>query len=123
MNVKERIQALTKQLSDANYQYYVLDAPTMPDFEYDMRLRELEELERANPELIQPDSPTQRVGGEALSKFEKVTHIVPLMSLQDVFNPEELADFLTKTLEKYPDSAFSVEPKKNVFPQFDNNDS
>jgi len=111
MNVKERIQALTKQLSDANYQYYVLDAPTMPDFEYDMRLRELEELERANPELIQPDSPTQRVGGEALSKFEKVTHSVPLMSLQDVFNPEELADFLTKTLEKYPDSAFSVEPK------------
>ena len=83
----------------------------MPDFEYDRLLRELEELEATHPHLIQPDSPTQRVGGEALSKFEKVSHPVPLMSLQDVFSPEELKEFLVKTLEAYPDSAFSVEPK------------
>ncbi len=111
MEPKERIQALTRLLTEANYQYYVLDNPTMPDFEYDRLLRELEELEAANPELAQPDSPTKRVGGEALSKFEKYTHPVPLMSLQDVFSREELTDFLEKTLESYPEARFSVEPK------------
>ena len=98
MDARERIQELTALLTQANYRYYVLDDPSMPDFEYDRLLRELEELEAANPHLASPDSPTQRVGGEALSKFEKVTHPVPLMSLQDVFSPEELGDFLEKTL-------------------------
>ena len=111
MEAKQRIEELTKILSEANYLYYVQDNPAMPDFEYDRLLRELEELEAANPELVRPDSPTQRVGGEALSKFEKVTHPVPLMSLQDVFSPEELREFIEKTLESYPDSQFSVEPK------------
>ena len=111
MEARERIQELTALLTQANYRYYVLDDPSMPDFEYDRLLRELEELEAANPHLASPDSPTQRVGGEALSKFEKVTHPVPLMSLQDVFSPEELGDFLEKTLENYPDSEFSIEPK------------
>lgn len=111
MEAKERILELTKLLNDANYRYYVLDNPTMPDFEYDHLLRELEELEAANPQLAMPDSPTKRVGGQALSKFEKVEHPVPLMSLQDVFSPEELREFLVKTLEIYPNAAFSVEPK------------
>ena len=111
MEAIKRIEELTAILSEANYLYYVQDNPTMPDFEYDRLLRELEELEAANPELVRPDSPTQRVGGEALSKFEKVTHPVPLMSLQDVFSPEELREFVEKTLESYPDSQFSVEPK------------
>ena len=111
MEAKQRIEELTKILSEANYLYYVQDNPAMPDFEYDRLLRELEELEAANPELVRSDSPTQRVGGEALSKFEKVTHPVPLMSLQDVFSPEELREFIEKTLESYPDSQFSVEPK------------
>ena len=111
MEAKERILELTKLLNEANYRYYVLDDPTMPDFEYDRLLRELEVLEAENPALAQPDSPTKRVGGEALSKFEKVEHPVPLMSLQDVFSPEELREFLEKTLEAYPDAAFSVEPK------------
>lgn len=111
MNVRERIQELTAILSEANYRYYVLDDPKMHDFEYDRLLRELEELEAANPELSLPNSPTKRVGGEALSKFDKVTHPVPLMSLQDVFSPEELLDFISKTLDAYPDSNFSVEPK------------
>ena len=111
MEAKERILELTKLLNDANYRYYVLDNPTMPDFEYDHLLRELEELEAANPQLAMPDSPTRRVGGQALSKFEKVEHPVPLMSLQDVFSPEELREFLVKTLEIYPNAAFSVEPK------------
>ena len=111
MEAKQRIEELTKILSEANYLYYVQDNPSMPDFEYDRLLRELEDLEAANPTLIRPDSPTQRVGGEALSKFEKVTHPVPLMSLQDVFSPEELREFVEKTFESYPDAEFSVEPK------------
>ena len=111
MNPKERIEELTSLLIQANYRYYVLDHPTMPDFEYDRLLRELEELEVAYPQLAAADSPTKRVGGEALSQFEKVVHPVPLMSLQDVFNMEELNDFLGKILSEEPSAAFSVEPK------------
>ena len=111
MEARKRIEELSQLLKEANYLYYVKDEPTMPDFEYDRLLRELEELEKANPQWIMPDSPTQRVGGEALSKFEKYQHPVPLMSLQDVFSPEELTDFIAKTLETYPQSQFSVEPK------------
>ncbi len=111
MQTEKRIQELTKQLNEANYRYYVLDDPTMPDYEYDRLLRELEELEKENPQLALPDSPTQRVGGQALSKFEKVTHSVPLMSLQDVFSLEELDEFLEKIQAVYPDTEFTVEPK------------
>jgi len=111
MEAKERMLELTKILAEANYRYYVLDDPQMPDFTYDRLLRELEELERAYPQWVQPDSPAQRVGGEALSKFEKYTHPVPLMSLQDVFSHEELQEFTQKTLNAFPDSAYSVEPK------------
>ena len=110
MEPKERIEELTALLTEANYRYYVLDDPRMPDFEYDHLLRELEELEEAHPEYAKPDSPTQRVGGQALSKFQEVTHPVPLMSLQDVFSMEELADFLEKTQDGRAVS-FSVEPK------------
>lgn len=111
MDKVQRVNELTALLNDANYKYYVLDCPTMPDFEYDRLLRELEDIEAAFPELAKPDSPTQRVGGEALSKFEKYEHPVPLMSLQDVFSLEELDDFLQKVLSVYPDCEFTVEPK------------
>ena len=111
MNPKERIDELCAILEDANYRYYVLDNPQMPDFEYDRLLRELEELEAAHPDLARADSPAKRVGGEALSQFDKVAHPVPLMSLQDVFSTEELTDFLTRTLAAEPSSEFSVEPK------------
>ena len=111
MDPKKRMDELVEKLKEANYRYYVLDNPEMPDFEYDHLLRELEELEKAHPELLRADSPTQRVGGEALSAFQKVEHPVPLQSLQDVFSTEELTDFLEKTLEADPASAFSVEPK------------
>ena len=111
MNPKERIRELTQLLTEAGYRYYVLDDPQMPDFEYDRLLRELEVLEQAHPEFASADSPTKRVGGEALSQFEKVTHPVPLMSLQDVFSEEELREFLDKTLAAEAGAAFSVEPK------------
>jgi len=111
MDKRTRAQQLTRLLNEANYRYYVLDDPTMPDFEYDRLLRELEILEAEDPSLAMPDSPTKRVGGMALSKFEKVTHEVPLMSLQDVFSLEELEGFLNKLWEEYPGSAFTIEPK------------
>lgn len=111
MEVKQRINELTDLLNDANYRYYVLDNPQMPDFEYDRLLRELEILEQDHPDLVRADSPTKRVGGAALSKFEKVTHPVPLMSLQDVFSIDELEEFLSKIKMNFPDCAFAVEPK------------
>ena len=111
MEIRDKINSITDQLIQANYRYYVLDDPTMLDFEYDRLLRELEVLEEQYPQFQRDDSPTKRVGGQALSKFEKVTHAVPLMSLQDVFSVEELQDFLDRVLEEYPDTFFSVEPK------------
>ena len=111
MELKEKMDRMVEELNAANYRYYVLDDPTMDDRDYDLKLRELEELEQAHPELARADSPTKRVGGEALSKFEKVTHPVPLNSLQDVFSKEELSDFVDRMLAADPDTVFSVEPK------------
>ena len=111
MEIKERIQLLTQQLNDANYRYYVLDDPRIADYEYDSMLRDLEDLEKEYPEYADPNSPTQRVGGVALSKFEKVVHSVPLMSLQDVFSLEELDDFFQKISSISPGVEFTVEPK------------
>lgn len=85
MDVRQEIGQLTRELEHANHLYYVLDAPEMPDYEYDRKLRRLEELEAAHPEYASPLSPTRRVGGEAVSAFQKVRHAVPLESLQDVF--------------------------------------
>ena len=109
--MKDRIIELTRLLNQANYKYYVLDNPDMPDFEYDRLLRELENLEAEHPQFVQPDSPTLRVGGQALSKFEKVNHPVPLMSLQDVFSVEELDEFIDKIQASHPNAVFTVEPK------------
>ncbi len=111
MDPKEEVIQLTKTLNEANYRYYVLDDPDMPDFEYDRLLRRLEELEAAHPELAAPDSPTRRVGGMALSQFEKVEHTVPLESLQDVFSLEELAEFTERVAQAVPDPEYTVEPK------------
>lgn len=111
MNPQEEILALTRELNDAGHRYYVLDDPTMPDFEYDQKLRHLEELEAAYPQFAQADSPTKRVGGEALSQFQPVTHEVPLESLQDVFSFDELGEFDQRISEEAPDRQYSVEPK------------
>ncbi len=111
MDPKEEVLQLTKTLNEANYRYYVLDDPTMQDFEYDRLLRRLEDLEKAHPELIAPDSPTRRVGGMALSQFEKVEHPVPLESLQDVFSLEELAEFTERVGQSVSAPEYTVEPK------------
>lgn len=107
----EELLALRKELERANYEYYVLDNPTMSDFDYDKKLRKLEELEQAHPELVTPDSPTQRVGGKALERFEQVVHPVPLESLQDVFDFEELEQFDQRVKGVVPEAVYDVEPK------------
>ncbi len=93
MNVQEEILRLRRELEYHNKLYYVLDAPVISDYEYDMLMQRLKQLEAEHPELITPDSPTQRVGGQALSQFEPVRHQVPLESLTDVFSHEELFAF------------------------------
>ena len=101
MDYRKEIQELRRTLTENGYLYYVLDAPTMSDYEYDHLLRRLEELEAEHPEEITPDSPTQRIGGQTLTEFQQVTHAVPLESLQDVFNDDEVCRFLEKIpLEK-----------------------
>ncbi|MCI9027181.1 MAG: NAD-dependent DNA ligase LigA [Lawsonibacter sp.] len=105
------IEALRQELTRAGYEYYVLDKPTMSDYDYDHKLRRLEELETAHPETITPDSPTQRVGGQPLEAFTQVRHQVPLESLQDVFNFEELEAFDQRVKGVVPEAEYVVEPK------------
>lgn len=112
MDEMQEIQVLRQALEQANYEYYVLDAPSMSDYEFDHKLRRLEELEAAHPELVTPDSPTQRVGGKVADGFDEVVHRVPLESLQDVFSLEELGEFDQRVREALPDGVeYDVEPK------------
>ena len=111
MDYREEMKALRDALNAHGYRYYVLDDPTISDYEYDHMLRQLEDLERVHPEEITPDSPTQRVGGKILSQFDPVEHEVPLESLQDVFSPEEVAEFGARMAESLDCPAYSVEPK------------
>ena len=111
MEPKQEIEQLTRELEHAGYLYYVLDNPEMSDYDYDHKLRRLEELEAQYPQYASPLSPTRRVGGQALSEFVKVRHAVPLESLQDVFSFDELRDFDAHVREEEPDAEYSVEPK------------
>ena len=112
--VLTQISALRQQLDDHNYNYYVLDSPSIPDAEYDRLLRELSALETANPEYFSADSPTQKVGGAALAKFEQVAHQVPMLSLDNAFSEEEFAAFNRRVKERLMDNSeltFCCEPK------------
>ena len=111
MDYREEIRELRERLNQNAYLYYVLDSPELSDYEYDMLNRRLVQLETEHPEEITPDSPTQRVGGYALSTFAAVTHPVPLESLQDSFSESEVADFDAKVREKLSRVEYSVEPK------------
>ena len=91
--MKDRIDFLTEKLNEANYNYHVLDNPTITDQEYDSMLRELINLEEKYPQFVREDSPTKRVGGEVLDEFQKIEHKIPMMSLSNVFNEEEIRDF------------------------------
>ncbi len=107
----QRIEELTEIIEKHNHSYYVMDNPTVSDYEYDMLMQELKGLEAEYPEFVLPSSPTQRVGGEALSKFEKVTHKVQMGSLQDVFSFEQLEEFVTRCRNTVENPSFIVEPK------------
>ena len=111
MEPQKEIQELTKELDHAGYLYYVKDAPEMTDYDYDRKLRRLEELEAQYPELASPNSPTKRVGGAAIDTFRKVRHAVPLESLQDVFSFDELREFDERLRKDEPEAEYSVEPK------------
>ena len=111
MNDFNEIETLRQELTQAGYEYYVLDNPVMSDYDYDHKLRRLEELETAHPELATPDSPTQRVGGQPLEAFTQVAHRVPLESLQDVFDFEELEAFDQRVKGAVPKVEYVVEPK------------
>ncbi len=111
MEYREEMKQLRDTLNAHGYRYYVLDDPQISDYEYDHMLRRLEDLEREHPEEITADSPTQRVGGPALSEFQQIEHPVPLESLQDVFNNDEVNEFLERIAQQFPGAKYSVEPK------------
>ena len=109
---REEMKYLRDYLNEQGYLYYVLDAPVIPDYEYDRLNRRLEELEAEHPEEVTPDSPTQRIGGKTLQGFAPYTHEVPLESLQDVFNDGEVAEFCDRMDEALGAPVeYSVEPK------------
>lgn len=108
----KRISQLTEEINTHNYRYYVDDAPSIPDAEYDRLLRELQGLEQQHPELILADSPTQRVGGVALDKFEQINHLKPMLSLDNVFDQTEFDAFYKRIVDKVgSDLSFCCEPK------------
>ena len=111
MDYRGEIKELREKLNENARLYYTLDASTMSDYEYDRLYRRLQELEAAHPEEITPDSPTQRVGDAVLNDFAEVRHPVPLESLEDVFDGDEVKGFLSKVLETLSRAEYSVEPK------------
>ncbi|MCI8818859.1 MAG: NAD-dependent DNA ligase LigA [Oscillibacter sp.] len=113
MDYREEIKQLRDTLNEHGYRYYVLDAPTISDREYDLLNRRLEELEAQHPEEVTSDSPTQRIGGKILEGFASYSHEVPLESLQDVFSGEEVAEFCQRMNEALEgeEPVYSIEPK------------
>ncbi|MCL1499161.1 NAD-dependent DNA ligase LigA [Xanthomonas nasturtii] len=109
----QRIDALRRRIEDANYRYHVLDEPQMADVDYDRLMRELEALEAAHPQLASADSPTQRVGHLAASRFAEVRHALPMLSLGNAFSDEEVGEFVRRISERLEikQPVFSAEPK------------
>lgn len=111
----QEIESLREQLEAWNYQYYVLDAPTVPDAEYDRCMQRLQALEAQYPQWAHPDSPSSRVGGQAVDQFNQVTHEVPMLSLENAFNAEDMQHFYRRVLDRLGDVAapleFACEPK------------
>lgn len=109
--IEKRIDELIKILNKASYEYYTLDNPSITDQEYDAYYDELVRLETNNPSLVRPDSPTVRIGGEIISEFKKVNHEIPLMSLGDIFNEEEVRAFDTRIRKTIPKPEYVCELK------------
>ena len=114
MNIEEakkRVKELHKLLNKYNYEYYVLDQPTVPDSEYDRLMQELIKLETKFPQLITKNSPTQRVGGEVLEGFQKVEHSIPMLSLGNAFNEADIRDFDRRVRQAVGDVTYVCELK------------
>ena len=111
---QERAACLRDQINRHNYRYFVLDDPLISDSEYDRLMRELQELEAQNPDLITPDSPTQRVGAQPLAAFGEVQHRIPMLSLNNAFSDQEMSEFDRRVRERLAWSEeiiYSAEPK------------
>ncbi len=104
-------EKLKELLNKYSYEYYVLDEPSVTDYEYDMLLRKLIKMEEENPAIIAPDSPSQKVGGKILKGFESVVHAVKMQSLQDAFSEDEIRDFDKRVKAVCPNAEYTVEPK------------
>ena len=110
-DIKKRIEELRRQIEHHSHLYYDLDSPEISDYEYDATFAELLQLEAEHPEFDSPNSPTKRVGGKPSERFEKVTHVYPLGSLEDVFSFAEVKAFTARVRDVAPGAEFSVEPK------------
>lgn len=111
MTLNDRVKELREKLNYHNYRYYILDKPEISDYEYDMMMRDLMEIEEKHPELRTPDSPTQRIGGEPIKEFEPFTHIVIMQSLADAFSEGELRDFDRRVRQQVGNAEYVVEFK------------
>jgi DNA ligase (NAD+) len=113
--IEQEVESLRKQLDAWNYQYYVLDQPTIPDAEYDRCMQRLLALEEAHPTLVRPDSPTQRVGAKPLAQFSQISHEVPMLSLDNAFDAQDMLDFNRRLLDRLGGNVqqleFACEPK------------
>ena len=111
--IKQHVQDLRAEIELHNYRYFVLDNPTIPDAEYDKLLRELQQVEQDYPQLITPDSPTQRVGAEPLKAFSQITHRIPMLSLNNAFDDTEVEAFNRRVCEglSVEHVEYTVEPK------------
>ena len=98
--LREKLESLRDQIRHHNYRYHALDDPEIPDIEYDRLMRELQSLESENPELVTPDSPTQRVGDAPIGTFGTVRHELPMLSLGNAFSEDELHEFHRRVLDK-----------------------
>ncbi|EXS35133.1 NAD-dependent DNA ligase LigA [Acinetobacter sp. 826659] len=108
-SVIEQMRQLIQLIAKHNHAYYVMDQPTISDSEYDHLFHQLKALEKQYPDLVQSDSPTTKVGGQALSKFQSVTHVVPMLSLGNVFNQEDLFAFARRVEERLPNQKVQYE--------------
>ncbi len=111
MQPKDRIDQLRALLNEQNYRYYVLNDPLMSDFEYDKLMRELQDLEQANPQYADPNSPTQRVGSDRANQFASVTHRFPMQSLSNTYSREEVTDFDTRIRKEVGEVEYVCELK------------
>ena len=112
-----RIEELTRELNEYNYQYYVLASPIISDYDFDQKLKELEELERLFPQFLDPDSPTQKVGGDITQRFDTVRHRWPMLSLSNTYSEQELRDFDERVRKAIGnDFEYVCELKFDVFP-------